>query len=83
MEYEKRECLHGLLKDTCSAEDSSEQWLRTTNRDGLYQITDLAFELFIELEIFTYPHLIHSDLQNMETLHKFTCKKSKHSTRLE
>ena len=43
LEYEKRECLHGLVKDMCSDEDSSEQWLRTTNRGGFVPNNWLSF----------------------------------------
>ena len=38
-------------------DDSSTVWLSNTNRGGLKSITDLAFELFVELEQFVYQHL--------------------------
>ena len=46
---EKSDILKGFLKDKSSIDDSndsSEQWLKTSDRGGLKLITDLAFELF-------------------------------------
>ena len=57
-----KECLYGLLKEEGEDDpDSTEQWIETTDRGGLYYITDNVFELFIEVEIFVFHHLSQSD----------------------
>ena len=54
-----KKCLWNLLQEECDYnQDSSEQWLETTDRGGLYYITDTAYDLFVELEIFVYPHFV-------------------------
>ena len=54
---EKSDILKGFLKDKSSiddSKDSSEQWLKTSDRGGLKLVTDLAFELFVEIEVLVY-----------------------------
>ena len=61
-DYNMKECLYGLLKEEGEDDpDSTEQWIETTDRGGLYYITDNVFELFIEVEIFVFHHLSQSD----------------------
>jgi hypothetical protein len=79
LDLASKECLQELIKSRAdvsddSDDDSSKQWLRASDRGGLYHITDLCLELFIELEDFTYPHLVHNDFEDMEMLHKATCE---------
>ena len=66
------ECLNGLLQDKSDIvdnQDSSEHWLKATDRGGLYYITDLAFELFIEVKVFTYDKLSQMEQVNLDELY--------------
>uniref|UniRef100_A0A1X7TZ21 Uncharacterized protein n=1 Tax=Amphimedon queenslandica TaxID=400682 RepID=A0A1X7TZ21_AMPQE len=71
-----KECLDALLFQksdvTVDSQDSSEDWLKATDRGGLKYVTDLGFELFVEVEIFTYQQL--SNKENVEEIHKLACK---------
>ena len=53
--------------------DCTEQWIETTDRGGLYYITDNAFELFVEVEIFVFHHLSQSDQQTTDELSSSAC----------
>uniref|UniRef100_A0A1X7SNS5 Uncharacterized protein n=1 Tax=Amphimedon queenslandica TaxID=400682 RepID=A0A1X7SNS5_AMPQE len=55
-DIKKFQILDGLLisENNEADGDSSTVWLSNTNRGGLKIITDLAFELFIEIEQFVY-----------------------------
>ena len=71
------ECLNGLLQDKSDIvdnQDSSEHWLKATDRGGLYYITDLAFELFIEVEVFTYDKLSQMEQVNLDELYTSACR---------
>ena len=69
------ECLCVLLKEEVEyKQDSTEQWLETTDRGGLYYITDTAFDLFIEIEIFVYDCLLSQ--KERPNLVESACSKS-------
>uniref|UniRef100_A0A1X7TFE9 Uncharacterized protein n=1 Tax=Amphimedon queenslandica TaxID=400682 RepID=A0A1X7TFE9_AMPQE len=70
-----KECLYGLLKDEGEDDpDSTENWIETTDRGGLHYITDLAFELFVEIEIFVYHQLSQSQQQTTHELTSSACR---------
>ena len=69
-----KECLWGMLQEEHDYnQDSSEQWLEATDRGGLYYITDTAFDLFVEIEVFVYLQLSQSQQQNLDQLQKSAC----------
>jgi hypothetical protein len=71
LDIEAKECIAGLLiHGEVQNVDTSSMWLTTTDRGGLVHITDLAFELFIEVEIVTYNHVTKMD---NESLYKKIC----------
>jgi hypothetical protein len=80
LDIASKECLQELVKSRADVnddeddDDSSEQWLRATDRGGLCHIIDICLELFIEIEVFSYPHLVGNDFENMEMLQKATCE---------
>lgn len=51
------------------SQDSSEHWLKTTDRGGLYCVTDLAFKLYIEVEVCIYEKLSQLEHVNLAELH--------------
>jgi hypothetical protein len=66
-------CLHGFLKrkdeSNVSDDDTSETWIKFIDRGGLYSVTDVAFDLFIEIEDFTYHHLqLKEPVKNLSQL---------------
>ena len=63
-----------LLCEVEYKQDSTEQWLETTDRGGLYYITDIAFDLFIEIEIFVYDCLLSQ--KERQNLVESACSKS-------
>jgi hypothetical protein len=74
-----KECLKEFLHDGGAEdhEDSTEEWLQITNRGGLYCINDIAFELFIEVEIFVYPILSSTNVTvNLDELYVSACRDS-------
>lgn len=75
LDMETKECLERLLRDRDdeTENDSSDKWLRTTDRGGLYHITDMAFELFTEIEIATYNQLSKKESSDTESLYKKAC----------
>lgn len=76
IDKEKTECLNGLIKDRSEIDacDSSEVWLNTTDRGGLYHVTDEGNDLFVEIELFVYHHLLEKDVKDMATLHEMAHK---------
>lgn len=60
-----KDCLDTLLfpDGSVDSQDSSENWLKATDRGGLKYVTDLGFELFVEVEIFTYQKLSNKGMK--------------------
>lgn len=56
LDAEKVKCLNGLIKDRDMIDgyDSCEVYLNLTDRGSLYHVTDLALDLFAEVEVFIY-----------------------------
>ena len=69
-----QECLCGLLQLECDdCQDSAERWLEATDRGGLYYINDMAYELFVEVEILVYHHLSKGHQQHRDELLRIAC----------
>ena len=68
-----KECLWGMLQEEHDYNQDSFEWLEATDRGGLYYITDTAFDLFVEIEVFVYSHLSQSQQQNLDQLQKSAC----------
>ena len=69
---EINECLKSLLLQNGDeiSDDTSTQWLQTTDRGGLYHVTDEAFEFFTEIELVTYNYLTK---MNIDSVKKTIC----------
>ena len=74
-DYVVQEFLYELLQLECDeCQDSTEQWLEATDRGGLYYINDMAYELYIEVEILVYHHLTKGHPQHRNDLLSIACR---------
>ena len=69
-----QECLCVLLQlEEEDCRDSSEQWIETTDRGGLYYINDVAYELFVEIELLVYQQLSQDQQIGITELLRIAC----------
>ena len=54
--------------------DSSQPWLNASDRGGLIHISDVGLDLFVEIEVFVYDHLMEKDVRDMDTLKFMACE---------
>ena len=72
----KTECLKQLVKDRDLIDDldSSQLWLNASDRGGFFHISDVGLDLFMEIEVFVYDHLMEKDVRDMDTLKFMACQ---------
>lgn len=73
---EMTHCLNELIKekDEVDEYDTSKVWLNISDRGGLYHITDVGTDLFMEIETFIYNHLVKKDVADVNSLCKMACE---------
>ena len=60
-------CLSVLWKSSAFKRGST-VWLNASDRGGLFHISDVGLDLFMEIEVFVYDHLMEKDVRDMDTL---------------